>query len=83
MTVLTIFAYVLASLFLITLTRVLVKLAPDYWSILKVWYLRKKGYTYHYFNKGNTKVLAKDWKDAYKKYKAYTKNNRRNGIKKF
>lgn len=74
MSVLTIFAYVLATLFLITLTRVLLKLAPDYWSIIKVWYLKKKGYTYHYFNKGNIKVLAKDRDRAYNKYKAYKKS---------
>lgn len=74
MSVLTIFAYVLATLFLITLTRVLVKLAPNYWSVVKVWYLKKKGYTYHYFNKGNIKVLAKDRDQAYDKYKAYKKS---------
>ncbi len=46
MTVLTIFAYIFATLFLITLSRVITSHAPAYWGLVKVWYLKKKGYTY-------------------------------------
>lgn len=77
MSILTIFAYIFATLFLIALTRAIIQVAPSYWSLVRVWYFKKKGYTYHYFNKGNTKVLAKDRDQAYAKYKAYKKTNRR------
>lgn len=75
MTTLTVFAYLCATLFLIFLTRAVWIVIPEYRNLIRVWWLEKRGYKYFYFNKGNTKVLARDEKQAYAKYKSYKKSN--------
>ena len=74
MTVITIFAYLFATLFFITLFRAVRQVTPEYWNLIKGWWLRKiKGYSYFPFEKGNIQILAGNKEQAYDKFKAYKK----------
>lgn len=81
MTVITIFAYLFATLFLIVLFRAFRRVWPLYFEPVGILWKRKVlKYKFFYFNKGRTKVLAKNEKQAYNKYKARKKTNRKNGV---
>lgn len=72
MNVLTIFAYLFATLFLIVLFRALRRVWPIYFEPVGIlWKKHVLRYRFFYFNKGRTKILAKDEKQAFDKYKAY------------
>ena len=82
MNVLTPIAYVFAILFLIVLFRAVRRVWPLYFDPLHVlWKKKVLRYEFFHFNKGRTKILAKDREQAYGKYKAYKSSNRRkNGM---
>lgn len=78
--VINVISYALSILFLILISRAVRSAIPEYWSLIKVWWLKKRGYTFHYFNNGKTKVLAKDRDQAYRKYKEYKHANRKMNV---
>lgn len=82
MNVLTIFAYLFATLFLIVLFRTLRRVWPLYFDPVSIlWKRHVLKYKFFYFNKGRTKILAKNEKQAYDKYKAYKAATRRSTAK--
>ena len=81
MNVLTVISYAISILFLIVLFRAVRKVWPLYFGPFSIWW--KKNVLKHeffYFNKGKTKILAKNEKQAYDRYKTYKAKNRRKNL---
>ncbi len=91
--------YAISVLFVFLLLKAIWKVLPQYfprvgtfqlrlgeWKInFYIWLFKLFGYEEFQFNKNGLKVkiLAKDRKEAYRKFKDYTKTNRRKKLYKF